>query len=255
MGLFGAVMAFCQTDIKLMLAYSTISQVGLIMIGLNSGCDYSRIGGLYHIVNHAVFKTTLFLCASVIVRVYGTADITHIRGVFRRMPVVSIAAFMAVLGIIGAPFWNGSISKYFITYDIPFWLYAVIIALSLCTIIYYYKFLTMFTGKAEKTGIKIEKCWVVPMILLGFACLVTGVLGTQIIKFMFLYPVSVNVFSYLQKTLIFLISVAAGFWIYKYAGKIRMPEYLSNLRIGFKTMCGSLLVFFIVMTLYIGFLS
>jgi len=252
MGLFGAVMAFCQTDIKLLLAYSTISQVGLIMIGLNSGCEYSRIGGLYHIVNHAVFKTTLFLCASVIIRVYGTADITRIRGVFKRMPVVSVAAFLAVLGIIGAPFFNGSISKYFITYDIPQWLYAVVIVLSLCTIVYYYKFSVMFTGKADNSDIEIEKCWVAPIAFLGVTCLAGGIFGPQIIEFFFRYPVSINAFGYFQKTMIFFASVAAGFWIFKYADKIRWLESLGSLRAGFKTLCGSLLVFFIVMTLYVG---
>ena len=284
MGFFGAVMAFCQTDIKMMLAYSTISQVGLIMIGLNSGCEYSRIGGLYHIVNHAVFKTTLFLCASVIIRIYGTADITRICGVFRRMPLVSIAVLLAVLGIIGTPFFNGSISKYFITYDIPDWLYAIVILLSLCTIVYYYKFSTIFTGrqgarqgdgssvlssvlhdKSENKieirqmnrppvfpDIKIEKCWVVPIILLGITCLAGGVFGTQIIEFLFRYPVSVNAFSFFQKSMIFFASVAAGFWIFRYAGKIRMLESIGGLSVGFKTLCGSLLVFFIIMTLYVG---
>ena len=283
MGLFGAVLAFSQTDIKMMLAYSTISQVGLIMIGLSSGCEYSRIGGLYHIVNHAVFKTTLFLCASVIVRVYGTADITRIRGVFRRMPVVSVAAFFAVLGIIGAPFFNGSISKYFITYDMPFLLYGIVIVLSLCTIVYYYKFSIMFTGRqgdgssvlwphnnsqpTSKTSIKqmnrppvfpemkIEICWVIPIVFLGITCLAGGVLGTQIIEFFFRYPVSVNAFSYFQKILIFFASIVAGFLIFEKADKLHWLEPLVGLRAGFKTLCGSLLVFFIVMTLYVGFLS
>ena len=252
MGLFGALMAFCQSDIKMMLAYSTVSQVGLIMIGLNSGCEYSRIGALYHIVNHAVFKTTLFLCASIIIRVYGTADITRIRGVFRRMPVVSVAAFLAVLGIIGAPFFNGSISKYFISYDIPDWLYAVVIVLSLCTIVYYFKFATMFTGNVEKANTIIEKCWIVPIVLLGVTCLAGGVLGTPIIKFLFLHPVSVNSFGYFQKSMIFLASLVAGFWILKYADRIRVLETIGGLRVGFKTLCGSLLVFFIVITLYVG---
>jgi multicomponent Na+:H+ antiporter subunit D len=292
MGLFGAVLAFSQTDIKMMLAYSTISQVGLIIIGLSSGCDYSRIGALYHIVNHAVFKTTLFLCASIIVRVYGTADITLIRGVFRRMPAVSVAAFLAILGITGAPFWGGSISKYFITYDMPVWLYTVVIALSLCTIVYYYKFSTMFTTRqgdtrqgdgssvleATRQGdgssvletkidtrqmnrppvlcpVLIEKCWVVPTLLLGITCLVCGVLGTQIMAFFFRYPVSVNAFDYFQKAMIFCTSVAAGFWIFKYADRLRLLKSLGGLRVGFKTLCGSLLVFFIVITLYVGYLG
>ena len=114
-GLAGALFALSQTDVKLMLAYSTISQVGLIMIGLNVPEVHAYTGSVYHIFNHALFKSALFLCAGALTHAYGTRDVGQIRGVLKRYPLVGVASIMAILGIIGTPFFNGSISKYFIT--------------------------------------------------------------------------------------------------------------------------------------------
>lgn len=111
----GFLLAICQKDIKLILAYHTISQVGLIVVGLNLGTPEAYWGGMYHIINHALFKGLLFLTAGVIIEAYGTRSYSEIRGVLRRMPLIGAAALAGVLGITGAPFFNGSISKYFIS--------------------------------------------------------------------------------------------------------------------------------------------
>lgn len=110
----GFLLAIAQKDIKLILAYHTISQVGLIVMGLNMGTPEAYWGGMYHIINHALFKGLLFLTAGVIIEAYGTRAYSEIRGVLRRMPLIGVAALAGVLGITGAPFFNGSISKYFI---------------------------------------------------------------------------------------------------------------------------------------------
>ena len=82
----GFIFALSQTDIKLILAYHTVSQIGLIIFGLSMGSEYSYYGAIYHIINHAIFKSTLFLTAGIIIEQYQTRDIRQIRGVFKRMP-------------------------------------------------------------------------------------------------------------------------------------------------------------------------
>jgi len=109
----GAVFAMMQTNIKLLLAYSTLSQVGIIIIGLVSMETYH--GGLLHVFNHALFKSLLFLGAGIIISVYRTKDITKIRGLWRSMPVVSLLMIAGMLAISGAPFFNGYVSKAFIS--------------------------------------------------------------------------------------------------------------------------------------------
>ena len=95
-GIIGFLNALAQTDIKLILAYHTISQIGLIVIGLNISDTYTFTGGLYHIINHTFFKSALFLSAGMIAHIYGTRDINKIRGVFRRSPLIGAVTVMAV---------------------------------------------------------------------------------------------------------------------------------------------------------------
>ena len=111
----GFLLAVVQNDIKLILAYSTISQVGLIVAGLHLGTPEAYWGSMYHIINHALFKGLLFLTAGVIIEAYKTRSCSDIRGVLRRMPFMGAVSLVAILGIIGTPFFNGSISKYFIS--------------------------------------------------------------------------------------------------------------------------------------------
>ena len=112
----GFLLAIAQKDIKLILAYHTVSQIGLIMTGMNMENLYANQGALYHIINHALFKATLFLTAGMLIDHYGTREVSRIRGVWREKPLLAAATLMAVLGITGAPLFNGSISKYWIGY-------------------------------------------------------------------------------------------------------------------------------------------
>ena len=111
----GFILALSQKDIKLLLAYSTVSQIGVIMIGLNLNSPLAYWGGLYHLINHAIFKSTLFLTAGMIISEYKTRNINQVNGVFEHMPAVGVATILSILGIIGAPLFNGSISKYLIS--------------------------------------------------------------------------------------------------------------------------------------------
>lgn len=110
-GLFGAGMAFLQTDIKRILAYHTISQVGLIVVGLSSPGTASEVGALLHIFNHFLFKSLLFLCAGTIITITGERKISRIRGIFQQNRTLGLSMMVGILGITGAPFFNGSISK------------------------------------------------------------------------------------------------------------------------------------------------
>ena len=93
----GFIFALSQTDIKLILSYHTISQIGLIIFGISLNHSYSYWGSIYHIINHAIFKSALFLTAGIIIEEYGTRDLREIKGVYKRMPFVSIFTFMAIL--------------------------------------------------------------------------------------------------------------------------------------------------------------
>ncbi|MDR1967251.1 MAG: monovalent cation/H+ antiporter subunit A [Burkholderiaceae bacterium] len=107
----GAYLAMFQNDLKGLLAYSTISHLGLItlLLGLNS--ELATVAALFHIMNHATFKASLFMAAGVIDHETGTRDIRRLRGLFDTMPVTGTLAFVASAAMAGVPLLNGFLSK------------------------------------------------------------------------------------------------------------------------------------------------
>ena len=107
--LMGALCAITQRDIKKVLAFSTMSQLGYMVLALGLG---SWTGAMFHLLTHAFFKALLFLCAgSVINAMHHETDIAKFGGLWRRLPVTAIAFFVGVLAISGAPFMSGFYSK------------------------------------------------------------------------------------------------------------------------------------------------
>lgn len=105
-------MALAQTDIKRLLAYSSISQMGYIFFGLSTAVLYGSglTGGVLHAMNHALCKGLLFLIAGVIIHRTHTRDINELGGLARKMPLISVAAIVAALSLAGTPplagFWS-----------------------------------------------------------------------------------------------------------------------------------------------------
>lgn len=116
--LVGVIFALSQKDIKQILAFHTISQVGIILIGISQMEGKLFYGGVLHIFNHAMFKSLLFLGAGVIIHEYGTKNVYEMKGVFKRLPITSILMIIGMLSITGAPFLNGFVSKSIITYSL-----------------------------------------------------------------------------------------------------------------------------------------
>jgi len=112
--LMGAIMALGQKDLKRMLAYSGISQIGYIVLGLGLATPLGILGGLFHLFNHAIFKPLLFLVAGSIEYSTGTRQINELGGLNRKMPVTANTSLIASLAISGIPPFNGFWSKLFI---------------------------------------------------------------------------------------------------------------------------------------------
>ena len=107
----GAAMALVQRDIKGLLAYSTISHLGLIMLLFGLDTDLSTVAALFHTFNHAVFKASLFMAAGIIDHETGTRDLGRLRGLRRYMPHTAALAGVASLAMAGVPLLNGFLSK------------------------------------------------------------------------------------------------------------------------------------------------
>ncbi|MBS7622790.1 hypothetical protein KEJ39_03840 [Candidatus Bathyarchaeota archaeon] len=114
--LFGAFLALAQDDLKRLLAYSTVSQMGYIILGLTYGSAAGVEGGLFHILNHSAFKVALFLCAGNLVLQTGTRSIRKMGGIAKKMPLTTFSFVVASLAMAGIPPFNGFWSKLLVYY-------------------------------------------------------------------------------------------------------------------------------------------
>lgn len=109
--LIGAYFAIFQHDLKGLLAYSTISHLGLITTLLSLGSPLATVAAIFHMVNHATFKASLFMAAGVIDHETGTRDLRKLSGLFRYLPITATLAMVASAAMAGVPLLNGFLSK------------------------------------------------------------------------------------------------------------------------------------------------
>ncbi len=109
--LFAAMIALFKHDLKGLLAYSTISHLGLITALFGLGTPLAAVAGVFHIINHAIFKAGLFMSAGIIDHECGTRDMRRINGLWQVMPYTAILAMVAAAAMAGVPLANGFLSK------------------------------------------------------------------------------------------------------------------------------------------------
>ncbi|MCC7455754.1 MAG: monovalent cation/H+ antiporter subunit A [Nitrospira sp.] len=109
--LLGSYLAMFQNDLKGLLAYSTISHLGLVtlLLGLNS--PLAAVAAVFHMMNHATFKASLFMSVGIIDHETGTRDMRRLDGLFRTMPITGTLAIVACAAMAGVPLLNGFLSK------------------------------------------------------------------------------------------------------------------------------------------------
>ena len=108
---FAAFVAIFQQDLKGLLAYSTISHLGLIMFLIGLESPLAAVAAVFHIINHATFKASLFMAAGIIDHETGTRDMRKLNGLFKYMPITATLAMVAAAAMAGVPLLNGFLSK------------------------------------------------------------------------------------------------------------------------------------------------
>lgn len=109
--LIGVFLAVGQWDFKRLLAYHSISQVGYVMLGIGLGTPLGILGGLFHLFNHSIFKSLLFLNSGAVEYSLGTRDLQKMGGLQKNMPVTASTSLVASMSISGVPPFNGFWSK------------------------------------------------------------------------------------------------------------------------------------------------
>lgn len=181
----GSLLAIGEKNLKRRLAYSTIAQLGYIMMGLILLTENSIRGGLLHIVNHAFIKITLFFCIGTIIHMTGKTTLAEIEGLGRRMPITMTCFTVSAFSLMGIPPLNGFISKSHLVIgalDGNFIIYAVIlIGGSFLTAAYLLPI--MITGLLKKPSeitneqdsLDPPKVMLVPMVILTVINFILGI--------------------------------------------------------------------------------
>ena len=110
----GSAVAITQTEIKRMLAYSSISQIGYIILGITLFTGKGLTGGMMHIFGHAMMKASLFMCAGAFIHQTGLRQIKDLKGIGRRMPLTTAVFTIGGLSMIGLPPFVGFVSKWYL---------------------------------------------------------------------------------------------------------------------------------------------
>jgi len=152
-----SILAFMQVDIKRLFAYSSISQIGYVVMALGVGTPLAVFGALFHLLNHSAFKPLLFLASGAISRITGTRNMGKIKGIMKDSPVTGTATLIGSLSICGVPPFGGFWSKLIIIIACiqahrPILAFTAA-AISVMTLAYYFRSLTqVIFGKPTVRG-------------------------------------------------------------------------------------------------------
>jgi len=201
------MMALIQHNFKKLLGYHAVSQVGYMITGIGLGSALGIAGGLFHMINHTVYKSGLFLSAGSVEKRTGETELENLGGLSRLMPITFFSTLICALSISGVPPFNGFASKWMIYQGIidfgtksgiasKLWIIWLIMAVfgSALTLASFVKFISgTFLGRRNTRFDKIREVsplmWL-PQIILALICIGFGIFAsTQIVPHLF-EPVS-----------------------------------------------------------------
>ncbi len=180
----GAVMALVQRDLKRLLAYSGISQMGYVLLGVGLGTALGIQGALFHMLNNVIYKMLLFMVAGILIYRIGTSDMNRLGGLASNMPITAAAFAIGALAIAGVPPFNGFVSKwtiYVAGIEAGYAIFTVIaLVISALTLAYFFKAFSMiFLGQRPRRLKNVQEAPVAmlfPVIILAVLCVLFGIL-------------------------------------------------------------------------------
>jgi formate hydrogenlyase subunit 3/multisubunit Na+/H+ antiporter MnhD subunit len=248
--IIAAVMgALVQHNLKKLLSFHAVSQVGYMILGIGTGIPVAIAGGLFHMLNNVIYKSLLFLSGGAVEKETGTTELSRLGGLARFMPLTFFATLIAALSISGVPPFNGFVSKWMIYQGVielgktsPYWMIWLVAAMfgSALTLASFMKILhATFLGQwSEVTSSAKEVHWTMwlPMIILAALCVIFGVFAYALPLAWFILPaikgvVYTGFWKPTLATLLILAGLVVGLIIY-WLGKVRAvspkPAYVGG---------------------------
>jgi len=181
MCLYGVAFALMQNDVRKLLSYHIVSQVGYMVAGIGIGTYIGINGGIAHVFNHILYKALLFMCMGAVIYATGKNNLTELGGLAKKMPITMITCVIAALSISGMPGFNGYVSKGMIVHAVELEgmhiLALVLILGSVGTFLSFLK-LTYFVFFKRNDGIKAKEAplpMLIAMSVTASLCVVLGV--------------------------------------------------------------------------------
>jgi len=249
--LVAVMMALVQHDIRKLLSYHAISQVGYMVLGIGTGIPVGIAGGIFHMVNNAIYKSCLFLGAGAVEKKTESCDIEKLGGLAKYMPFTFITVLIAALSISGIPPFNGFFSKWMVYQGVVetakfeggggwiIWLIAAMFGSAL-TLASFVKLIhgTFLSSESEEIQKKAREekikeagiSMLFPLVILAALCFVFGVFAYQVPLKLFILPSVPQLLSpetwigWWQPglaTLLIIIGIIVGFIIYL-AGRVKV---------------------------------
>ena len=203
--IIAVMIAMVQHNLKKLLSYHAISQVGYMILGIATMTPVGIAGGVFHMLNHAIYKCCLFLCGGAVEQAAGTAELDKLGGLGKKMSITFGACLIAALSISGIPPFNGFVSKWMVYQGLiqmgstnaapgaalwPIWLLAAMFgsALTLASFvkIIHSTFLSRLPDELKDVK-EVSPLQTIPMIILAFLCVFFGIFYHVPLK-MFIYP-------------------------------------------------------------------
>jgi len=203
--IIAVMIAMVQHNLKKLLSYHAISQVGYMILGIATGTPVGIAGGIFHMLNNAIYKCCLFLCGGAVEQAAGTAELDRLGGLGKKMPITFITCLIAALSISGIPPLNGFVSKWMIYQGIikmgaqqaggaaglwPIWLTCAMFGSALTLASFVKLIHSMFLSRLPE-GLKdvkeVSPAMTIPMTVLALLCVFFGVFYHVPLK-LFIYP-------------------------------------------------------------------
>ncbi|MCK5241714.1 NADH-quinone oxidoreductase subunit L [bacterium] len=244
--LLAVMMALVQHDLKRLLSYHAVSQVGYMVLGIGTGIPIGIAGGLFHMLNHAVYKSCLFLCTGAVETKTKTTDMDKLGGLAKVMPITFICCLIASLSIAGIPPFNGFASKWMVYQGIidagkssgGLWIIWLAVAMlgSALTLASFVKvlhatFLRKPSAEVKQNTIReVGLSMTIPMIILAVTCVLFGVLAYRLPLNHIILPAVKDTVAFTgiwwagPATFLLLVGIIVGFVLYFLGnkGKVRM---------------------------------
>lgn len=189
--LAGSFMAIGQKDIKMMFAYSSVGQIGYILLGATMLSNNGLVGSMYHFLSHAFVKGGLFMVSGIVFYSLSTTKIYDYCGLYKKMPLTSIAFLIFTLSMIGIPLTSGFVSKWYLVVgaiDSGKWLAVFVILLSsLLTAVYFWRVVdNIFFTKSESNSSDVIKepiAMVIPTYIMAGVTIYFGIFTNDLVAF------------------------------------------------------------------------